>query len=433
MGYKYSLFTKRVVINTQSFVYNSFSDILIATDKDLDAILKRGDEGIDYIRQYHKTFFNILLCGKVIVNTHCEEWKEVASAWEKEDKAPEIFTIIINPTLNCNMRCWYCYEEHKQNSYIDLCTIQSVKRLISAKVSDKRLKGLNLDFFGGEPLLNYKNGVLPILEYAYTECINNNVELYVSFTTNGYLLTDEIRNELSKYSQWGKIKLQITLDGNKFFHDRTRKIGRTGETYDRIVSNIKKCSLCNYFITVRCNYTSENIISFFDVVEDFAVMPKKSKNNLCFSLHKVWQSEETVSTRTYADALYNAIKKAGIKCDPLVINHSRCYGDKENSVVINFNGDVYKCTAREFDSERRDGVLKENGLIEWNDKYKKRMSVKYGHDVCHHCFIYPLCHAGCSQNKLEDDRNTCIRNYTEDQKMQLIQKRIILLLEEAHG
>ncbi|HOH74428.1 MAG TPA: hypothetical protein PKW38_01450, partial [Paludibacteraceae bacterium] len=44
-----------------------------------------------------------------------------------------------------------------------------------------------------------------------------------------------------------------------------------------------------------------------------------------------------------------------------------CYGDKKNQATINFNGDVYKCTARDFKPENREGVLMDDGTIEWND------------------------------------------------------------------
>ena len=61
--------------------------------------------------------------------------------------------LIINPTINCNFSCWYCYEQHTK-SKMDEETINRVKRLIYRIMTEKR--PLQFSFFGGEPLLYYK-------------------------------------------------------------------------------------------------------------------------------------------------------------------------------------------------------------------------------------------------------------------------------------
>ncbi|MFR3188889.1 MAG: radical SAM protein [Phocaeicola sp.] len=71
--------------------------------------------------------------------------------------------IIINPTLNCNFKCWYCYETHERNSKISFETVQSIKKYIQNELNTNcQLKSIRIDWFGGEPLI-YKEIVYSLL------------------------------------------------------------------------------------------------------------------------------------------------------------------------------------------------------------------------------------------------------------------------------
>ena len=387
------------------------------------------DNSLDIIASKHPQLFKTLLDGKFIIESQAVEWEEVVKTWKREDTESDRFTLIINPTLKCNMKCWYCYESHKTEAVMKSDTLLSILRFISNKVTENGLKGLNVDFFGGEPLLYFKEIVKPILEHAYNECVNNNVQLYVSFTTNGYLLSNDIYKELIKYTEWEVVRLQITIDGNREFHNKTRALGGTKETYDVIVSHIKQFATKGFLILVRFNYTEKNISSFFDVIEDFASLPEQCKEHLNFSLQKVWQVEDTEKLDNEAKRLREALISEGFKCEPLVLTHNRCYADKDNTVVINYDGNIYKCTARDFSEETKEGILHRNGSLEWNKRSEIRAAVKYGKEICHSCQLFPLCNAGCSQNKMEDPRNVCTRNYSKDKIERLIRERIHSILE----
>ena len=121
--------------------------------------------------------------------------------------------LIINPTINCNFSCWYCYEQHTK-SKMDEETINRVKRLVYRIMTEK--KHLQFSFFGGEPLLYYKQVMLPILEYAGHLSEETGGTFHVNMTTNGSLLTPGRIEELKNYNFNGA---QITLDGYKATHD----------------------------------------------------------------------------------------------------------------------------------------------------------------------------------------------------------------------
>ena len=76
--------------------------------------------------------------------------------------------------------------------------------------------------------------------------------------------------------------------------------------------------------------------------------------------------------------------------------------------------------------------LYEKLLLEWNEKFTKRMQHRYGNDFCKKCRIFPLCHGGCSQHKLEtlNIKNQCIRGYDKLYIQKIIEDRVEYLLEK---
>lgn len=433
MNYKLSLYTARVVVHSRIYLYNSFTDSLIALTSDVDELLSKHKGDLGALENVHPEFFHTLVQGRFIITESTNEWEEVFSQWDKEDLTPTKFSMIINPTLDCNMRCWYCYEQHNSSAYMSAETITAIQQLIEKKTSSKELIGLNIDFFGGEPLLHYHKSVQPILEYAYSACEQRQKQLFVSFTTNGYLLSSRILDSLEKYSRWGKIRMQITLDGNEELHNRTRTLGGTHPTYKQIATNICRCVQRGIVVLVRFNYTQENISSFYDVIDEFFQLAPMEKELLSFAFHKVWQASKNEQLEKEVELVKSAFKAEGFSVDSSEpFQGGRCYGDRDNHIVINYNGDLYKCTAREFLPASREGVLSAEGDLLWNNKYEKRMSLKQCPPICHHCMIFPICHRGCTQNKLETSARTneCLWHFTDAQKRKLLERKIEFRITE---
>lgn len=102
-----------------------------------------------------------------------------------------------------------------------------------------------------------------------------------------------------------------------------------------------------------------------------------------------------------------------------------CYGDKKNSLLLNYNGDVYKCTALNFYKTPRDGFLTDAGEIVWeNDSLNIRMDAKFKNPPCLDCRILPICNGGCSQKALEyKGKGYCILSFNEQKKDEAILER----------
>jgi uncharacterized protein len=240
--------------NGKSVLYNSLSDEVAILDLSIGDLYERSTS--DEIRQRHPDFYHFLVEKSFIIDEQCDETAMCISKWQEEDGAQTAFSITINPTLDCNMRCWYCYEKHDHTRTMSATVLGRVKKLISSKISCPELERLNISFFGGEPLIQFKNIVRPILEFAVQQSREANKLLSVGFVTNGYLITDEIITYLKSLNC--QLNFQITLDGNQSAHDATRCTVAKKGSYLKILKNI--ALILQYGktdVTLRLNYTSK--------------------------------------------------------------------------------------------------------------------------------------------------------------------------------
>lgn len=259
--------------------------------------------------------------------------------------------------------------------------------------------------------------------FSNNECTSNNLKFSCNATSNGFLFTQSIIKELS---QLNFNYVQITLDGNETLHNQIRYTADNHGSYRRIISNIILLVKYGIGVILRFNYTPDNIESIKDVAKEFSELSKEQRNLIHVSLHRVWQ-EADVDSSTLEHTI-SAFTKVGIAAKPTLFGEY-CYADKGNSVVINYNGDLYKCTAVDFFNTPRDGYLTANGQLCWeNDSLNYRISHMFSNKACHSCRIFPLCHGGCSTRPLKYPEGYCIMKYDEDKKDETILQRFLYKL-----
>lgn len=367
-----------------------------------------------------------MLENRFIVENEADETEEVIEKLKSDSSSSEFFRLTINPTMNCNFKCWYCYETHEPGSHMNQQVVDSVKHLIKNKVETPELKQFSLSFFGGEPLLLFDKIVLPLILFSKELCERNKIELVVSFTSNGIFLTPHVvdilaANDVHPY-------FQIPFDGNKEHHDKVKNLSAGKSAYDITLQNIKYALGKNFTFNIRCNYTHDNIESFPDLIRDFKEENIKT-NEVGFSFQKIWQTNDDQKTISNLEKLEDIVADVNLNNigNSYETLFGRCYADRENDVVINYNGDVYNCTARDFTRENREGVLNLDGTITYNEKHRTRMDIVYADPLCRDCKIFPICDI-CSQKKLEKKSGIqCLRGVGEAGKENLLAKHIQIL------
>lgn len=415
--------------NTGMVIYNAATDQLVALTPQLANIFNEGKAAPEKIKAQHAELYDHLLQKGIFVCDDADETEAYIRKREEYERSSGEYTITINPTLACNMSCWYCYESHKNMPAMSADVKQSVLLLIDKLLADNKLKKLNLSFFGGEPLLYFDKVVVDIINHAKMQCKAFDAKLSIHFTTNAYLLTDSVLKQLEGLD----VSFQITIDGGKQVHDSVRKTKGGEPTYARIVEHIHQTLSRGFSVGVRFNYTAKSIPSFIDVVKDFSHLPQEQKHLVNFTFQRVWQDNEGDASQVeqQVEHIEGAFEQAG-----LFVNNAKsyivpyCYADGVNTAVVNYNGDLFKCTARDFAPKSKEGTLAADGTLRWNERLRKRMPIRHGSDTCLQCRIYPICHGGCSQMKLEapDGISSCPKGYDDDKIQEIMEGRALYLL-----
>lgn len=355
----------------------------------------------------------------IIIPEGTDEEGELISCLQKHRINENEFIIHINPTLDCNLRCWYCYEKHIQNSKMPLEVKRSINKLIDKITSSKTIKTLQLGFFGGEPFLQFEECAVPLIEYANKQCREHNIHFKVNFTTNGTLLEASIIKYLSQF----ECGFQITLDGGKSHHDKTRFYKGGHGTFDSITGNIILAAKYGIDTIVRINYTDDNVNSIDTVYDLFANLHENVKNHLRFDFQRVWQTK--AEKEEFAEAKITSFRhkfnESGLSVLPnFILNNvvSPCYGDMKNYLMINYNGEIFGCTARDFTTDNKIGQISSSGDILYNKlKLKIRNESQLHKKICRNCRIAPLCGGGCKQNASESyEKEFCHMGYSEADK-----------------
>lgn len=187
---------------------------------------------------------------------YLQEEKEEVPHFVKE---PLLKALCLHASHDCNLRCKYCFAGtgpfggDRENMSFDTGR-QAIDLLLRESGSRRQLE---VDFFGGEPLLNLEV-VKQLVTYGKGAAEKADKIIHFTLTTNGILLNQEARQFLNEE----QIALVLSLDGRPSVNDRMRGNG----TYQRIVPNILETVKArggqNYYL--RGTYTARNL----DFTED---------------------------------------------------------------------------------------------------------------------------------------------------------------------
>ncbi len=137
----------------------------------------------------------------------------------------------------CNLNCEYCFAgQGKYHGERALMSFEVGKRAIDFLIENSGgRRNLEVDFFGGEPLLNWEV-VKKIVGYAREAEKLHNKNFRFTLTTNGMLLDDEV----TEFCNSEISNVVLSLDGRRDVHDRLRKNYAGEGSYDTIVPKFKK-------------------------------------------------------------------------------------------------------------------------------------------------------------------------------------------------
>ena len=178
---------------------------------------------------------------------------------------PVVKALCLHISHDCNLRCGYCFAGTGNfNGARTLMSAETGRKAIDFVIRESgNRKNIEVDFFGGEPLMNFE-AVKEIVEYAENAGKKEGKNIRLTLTTNGVLLDDEKLEFVNKHFS----NLVLSIDGRKETNDKMRKTLNGGGSYDIILPKLKKAADSrnqdNYY--VRGTFTAHNLDFAKDVL-----------------------------------------------------------------------------------------------------------------------------------------------------------------------
>lgn len=329
-----------------------------------------------------------------------------------EDR-PIIKALCINIAHDCNLRCQYCFAgQGGYGQWRMLMSFDVARRAVDFLIAHSGPREhCELDFFGGEPLMNW-HVVQQTIDYVHKQEKKHGKKIKMSLTTNGLLLD----KEKVKYLTDNHISLILSLDGRKEMHDRMRP-GVHGEgPYDEIVKNLQYCVANRkgeeYY--VRGTFTRYNMDFTTDVIDMIdkgfpavSMEPVVGEDTADYSI----KEEDLPRVKAEYDRLaklFIAREEEGrpffffhfnmdLWKGPCLPKRLRGCGAGHEYLAVVPNGDIYPC--HQFVG--REGYVIGNvyeGLKNFKMMRDFRMNHVFSKPECVDCWAKFFCSGGCHAN-----------------------------------
>jgi uncharacterized protein len=360
-----------------------------------------------------RSLFSALVSQKHLVNDSVNEIDLVEARKRAGIRDSNRLDVIVLPTLNCNFACVYCYEDHRR-SRMHPDMVGALKAWLTAEIPIHKV--VMLHWFGGEPLLQFGT-VVSVSQHAKLVAEQNGTLAVLHITTNGYLLT---RNRAQELTRAGIHDFQITIDGPAKEHDKMRILTDGGGTFQRVFENV--CSLAyvddQVKVTLRINFNHNNLKSIPELLELFppAIRPQLRVvfepifgDCSLSAISNVPSSELSQKISDYSEYAASlgydiTFGLSGVKPGKLIY----CYAEREHQYIINFDGNVFKCSVGKFSSEGCVGRLLSDGRMErYDSEWAHWTSGELFSQKCYSCAYLPMCMGGCRKMRMQEDPQQC--------------------------
>ena len=331
----------------------------------------------------------------------------------KEKTAGVVKALCLHVAHTCNLNCSYCFaSQGKYHGDRAIMSYEVGKRALDFLVEHSGTRhNLEVDFFGGEPLMNFQV-VKDLVAYGRSQEKEHNKKFRFTLTTNGMLLNDDVMEFANKEMA----NVVLSIDGRKEVHDFMRPTRNGKGSYDLIIDKFKKMAelrnQTNYY--VRGTFTHHNLDFSKDVLH-LADMGFKQ-----ISAEPVVAPEDTDYAITEADLPklfeeYDLLAKEMVKREkegngfnffhfmidmtggPCLYKRLSGCGSGTEYLAVTPWGDLYPCHQfvgmEEFKLGNVDTGIEKTELV---DEFK--LCNVYAKDKCRDCFARFYCSGGCAAN-----------------------------------
>ena len=314
---------------------------------------------------------------------------------------------------DCNLACKYCFaEEGEYHGRRALMSLEVGKKALDFLVANSGNRvNLEVDFFGGEPLMNWQV-VKDLVAYGRSLEEPNNKKFRFTLTTNGVLLDDEVMEFANKEMA----NIVLSIDGRKEINDRMRPFRGGQGSYDVIVPKFRKVADSRgqerYY--VRGTFTRNNLDFSRDVLhladlgfEQISVEPVVAGPEDDYAIRE----ENLPAPREEYDRLAAEMikrKKEGegfnffhfmidLEGGPCVAKRLSGCGSGTEYLAVTPWGDLYLCHQFVGNEDFLMGNVEE-GVLRTDIRDEFKGCNVYAKEKCRKCFAKFYCSGGCAAN-----------------------------------
>lgn len=150
---KYSLYNHFVEMENVVLCFNAYNYSRLIIGKNAYQDYLSCKDNVEKLNTKNPNLHRTLEANGFIVTDENDEQKKYLSSVQERKFSKDVYHIIVNPTMDCNLKCWYCYESHIEKSHMTSEMVAAIILHIKEKITKEPFKKLILSFFGGEPLL----------------------------------------------------------------------------------------------------------------------------------------------------------------------------------------------------------------------------------------------------------------------------------------
>lgn len=365
-----------------------------------------------------------------LVKDDVDEKEVIEKVFKKGKFTNDRLYFVIAYTTKCNMECVYCFQQHikgvQMNNFTKEKTLNWLERYLD---SNKSIRNISLNLFGGEPLVDLESFNF-FIDRVRKISIQRELSFGFSLTTNGVLIEKINLNNLILNGLKG---IQFTLDGPRKIHDKRRLFKNKSGSFNKIIQAIKKISdlSCKVEIIVEVNFDKQNILSLSELFDEFIkngidkkiivspepVLPAAKKN--LSSHYEVYKLNEQELIEAYKHILQE-INKRNLKVSKTLGRFYPCTFTHKNNIIIGPDGKIYKCAFMMGFNVFSVGEVINEG---YNSIHDELSQISFP-AKCYECKFLPICGGGCkykSYLKYGDFKKV----YCEKRLLEEIQPKII--------
>lgn len=378
----------------KAFILDKYKDKEDVNEEEIDFCFNDIDELIKDGRLFAKDTF-----------------EDVAKEFKKRQGV--VKAICLHVAHDCNLACKYCFAgKGEYDGPKGLMSFETGKKALDFLIEQSGTrKNLEVDFFGGEPLMNWEV-CKKLVEYGREQEKIHNKNFRFTLTTNGLLINDDVIEFCNR--EMGNIVL--SLDGRKSTNDAMRVSRNGAGSYDLIIDKFKKFADSrnqeNYYM--RGTYTHNNLDFSKDIIhmadmgfKELSIEPVVCSPDEPYALKDGDLPILKEQYQILADEMLKRYRKGNgftfyhymidLDAGPCIVKRVSGCGVGTEYLAVTPSGELYPC--HQFVGDEKfllgniwDGITNKQVLEQFEN------CNVYSHKECKDCFAKLYCSGGCAAN-----------------------------------